>query len=114
MPLADYAMIICTGAGICARGSEISPGDRPERRECAYIALSAMKLQTRLRAVMQRNDPDGTHRRDRRRLGSAETTPGAEVAIIMSYLRPIPSGICHSPLRTSHLTLRLIMIASLQ
>lgn len=114
MPLADYAMIICTGAGICACGSEILPGRSSRRRECAYVALSAMKLQMQLRAVMRRNDADGTHHRDRRRLGSAETTPGAEVAIIMSYLRPIPSGICHNPLRTSHHTFRLIMIASLQ
>lgn len=114
MPLADYATIICTGAGICARGSEISPGDRSGRRECAYVALSAMKLQMQLRggdaAKRRRRYPPW---RDRRRLGSAETTPGAEVAIIMSYLRPIPSGICHSPPRTSHLASRLIMIASL-
>ena len=76
------------------------PGRSSRRRECAYVALSAMKLRMQLRAMMQRNDADSTHHGDRRRLGSAETTPGAEVAIIMSYLRPIPSRICHSPLRT--------------
>lgn len=37
------------------------PGRSSRRRECAYVALSAMKLQMQLRAVMRRNDADDTH-----------------------------------------------------
>lgn len=44
----DYAMIIYTDAGICiTRIREISSDDCLER-ECAYVALSAMKLQMQL------------------------------------------------------------------
>lgn len=112
MPLADYAMIICWRRYLRTRIRD-PPGEHPEDTNVHTQLCLRWNCRCSYARWYSETTPTVPTHRDRRRLGSTETTPGAKVAIIMSYLRLILSGICHNPLRTSHLASRLITIASL-